>query len=411
MSFRREKYVPAGGPDGGDGGRGGDVVLVADSDDTTLTWFRDRRRFAAQSGRPGEGGKRSGHDGATLLLHVPAGTLVRDGVRTLADLDARGARTVVARGGRGGRGNARFATSTNQAPRLGELGERGERRRLHLELKLIADVGIVGLPNAGKSTLLRALTGARPRIGAYPFTTLHPNLGVATLDDGRALVLADVPGLIEGAHLGAGLGQEFLRHVERTRALIHLVDASLGAAAAADAVAAIRAELRAFNPALAQRPEVLALNKIDTPDGAAAARELAQRWPGAIAISAIANQGCAELLARAAIAASRSETPPSVSAATAGEDGEHRVYRHSARRTAPVITREGDAYRVSGASIERAVAMTDMDSDEAVARLQRRMRSGGVDAALAAAGCVDGDTVRIGDIEFTYREAEGRGAR
>ena len=401
VSFRREKYVPAGGPDGGDGGRGGDVVLVADSDDMALTAFRDRRRFAAGNGRPGEGGRRSGHDGATLSLQVPPGTVVRSGEELVADLDRRGAQVVVARGGRGGRGNARFATPTRQAPRAAELGERGERRRLHLELRLIADVGLVGLPNAGKSTLLAALTGARPRIGDYPFTTLHPNLGVADVD-GRRLTLADVPGLIEGAHRGAGLGLGFLRHVDRTRVTVHVVDAAQGVDAARNAVATVRNELRAFSPALAERPEVLALNKVDIPGGAAAAAQLQREWPAAVAISAAAATGLDELL-RAVLDLVPEEMAPQPAPA---DGGEHRVYRHAPRRAAPLVTREGDAYRVSGESVERMVQRTDMDSDEAVAVLQARLRRSGVDAALASAGCRTGDTVRIGDVEFTYSDDE-----
>ena len=397
MSFRREKYVPAGGPDGGDGGHGGDVVLLADPADTTLTAFRDKRRFAARNGRPGEGGRRTGRDGETLLVRVPPGTLVRAGTELLADLDRPGARVVVARGGRGGRGNARFASATRQTPRAAELGEPGEQRRLHLELRLIADIGLVGLPNAGKSTLLAALTSARPRIGAYPFTTLHPNLGVAEIG-GRRLVLADVPGLIEGAHRGAGLGLEFLRHIDRTRAIVHVVDAAQGVDQARAAVATVRAELGAFSTALAARPEVLALNKVDVPEAAAVAEQLRREWPAALAISAAASSGTTQLLAAAAALVPEHEQPATPAT------GEHRVYSHRPRRTPPVVTREGDAYRVTGEDVESLVRVTDMDNEEAVARLQSRFRRTGVDAALAAAGCASGDTVRIGDIEFTYSD-------
>jgi GTPase len=403
-SFRREKYVPAGGPDGGDGGRGGDVVIVADSSDTTLTSFRDKRRFVAPSGRPGEGGRRSGAEGDSLLLHVPPGTVVTEGDMRVADLEREGVRVVVARGGRGGRGNARFASATRQAPRVRELGESGEQRRLRLELKLIADIGIVGLPNAGKSTLLAALTGARPKIAAYAFTTLHPNLGVAELGNGAVLVLADVPGLIEGAHHGAGLGLEFLRHVERTRALIHVVDASQGLDGAIAAVATIDRELRSFNPALAERPQLLALNKIDVPEGAAVALALQDEWPDAQPISAATREGTQALLASAAALAAR-DTDVQAGADGAGDDGHH-VYRHQTRRTPPIVTRDGDGFRVSGRDIERMVDITDLDNDEAVVRLQRRMRALGVDAALAAAGCTEGDTVRIGAAEFTYTDNE-----
>jgi GTP-binding protein len=406
VSFRHEKFVPRGGPDGGDGGRGGDVVIVAGSNDTTLSAFRERRRYSAANGRPGEGGNRSGRDGGELVLRVPVGTVVSEAETVIADLAEPDARAVVARGGRGGRGNARFATSIRQAPRHGELGERGEQRRIHLELKLIADIGLVGLPNAGKSTLLAALTGARPKIAAYPFTTLHPNLGVAETAEGRAVIIADVPGLIEGAHLGAGLGIDFLRHLERTRALVHVVDASAGAQSVETAIRAVESELSAFSAELGARPAVLALNKIDIPAGAEAAEELVGRYPGAHRISAARGEGVAALLEDAVGAAgvARATEPPRVGDTDAET---HRVYRHRPRgRDTPVVTHEGDAFRVSSAAVERYVERTDLDNDEAVALLQRRLRAAGVDAALAAAGCVDGDTVRIDGEEFTYVDGD-----
>ena len=377
------------------------MIVVADSTDSTLSMFRERRRFAAGAGRHGEGGKRSGHDGADLRISVPVGTVIREGDALLADLDHPGAVALAARGGRGGRGNARFATATRQAPRAGELGDPGERRRLHLELRLIADVGIVGLPNSGKSTLLAALTGAHPKIAAYPFTTLHPNLGVAELEGGHTVVLADVPGLIEGASHGAGLGLEFLRHLERTRALIHVVDASEGEAGARQALATVRAELVAYSAELAARPSVFAFNKIDLPGVAATAAVLAHEIQGAFTISAQSGEHCRELLhAAAALAAGeRREVPPSPPAS-------HRVYRPRPRRQAGgTVIRERDGFRVAGDLVERMVARVDLDNDEAVARLQRRLAATGVDAALAAAGCREGDTVRIGDAEFVYSDS------
>jgi GTPase len=399
VSFRREKYVPAGGPDGGDGGRGGDVVVVADSSDTSLTAYRDRRRFAAENGRPGGGGRRSGRDGDSVLLHVPPGTVVREGEQVIADLDRRGATVVVARGGRGGRGNARFATATRQAPHIGEVGEPGEGRRVVLELKLIADVGLVGLPNAGKSTLLAAMTAARPKIAAYPFTTLHPNLGVAELEGGGTLVVADIPGLIAGAHLGAGLGLDFLRHIERTRVLVHVVDAASGVAATEAAVATVTDELQAFSAPLAERPTLLAFNKIDLPEGAAAAPLLLESHPGSFAVSAAAGTGVEPLLERAAVAAARAAGDAPAEPAPAS----HRTYRRALPAASELqVTREDGSFRVSAPDVERMVAMTDLDSDEAVTRLQRRLRRRGVDEALAAAGCKDGDDVVIGDFEFTY---------
>ena len=406
VSFRRERYVPNGGPDGGDGGRGGDVVLVADAQANTLGAFRDRRRFRAESGRAGAGALKAGRNGADLVLEVPVGTVVTDLDEQvqLADLAIDGARVVVCRAGRGGRGNARFATATHQAPRIGEIGEPGQHRRIGLELKLIADVGLVGLPNAGKSTLLAALTAARPKIAAYPFTTLEPNLGVAEIEGGRTLVFADVPGLIEGAHLGAGLGIDFLRHLERTRVLVHVVDASAGEEAARAALETVRAELGSFSPTLAAREQLVALNKVDVPEGRDAAAAIAAAEPDAVAISAAGGEGVEELLGRVAVlVAEAREAQPKVTVGP--EPAAHRVYRHRPRRLGDVTAvREEDGWRVVGEALEREVAMTDLDSEEAVARLQRRLKVAGVDAALAAAGCVEGDTVRIGRAEFTYAE-------
>ncbi len=406
MSFRREKYVPMGGPDGGDGGRGGDVVLVADSTDPTLAGFRERRRFHASPGGAGGKNQRHGADGPHIVLHVPPGTIVRDADtdELLCDLDRPGARTVVGAGGRGGRGNTHFASSTRQTPRVGELGERGTHRRVHLELKLIADVGLVGLPNAGKSTLLAALTGAHPKIASYPFTTLHPNLGVAETASGMTLVIADVPGLIAGAHRGVGLGLDFLRHLERTRALVHLVDATVGVEAVEQAIRAVDAELAAFSEALASKPRILVLNKSDLVDDALR-DTLRARYPQAPLIAAADLDGTPDLLERAGALVSAARAGElEVALATPGEPGEHRLYRHRPRRQAPAVSLEGDVYRVTADGIERLVAMTDMESEEGVARLQQKLRSAGVDAALAAAGCVDGDTVRIGDLEFTYAD-------
>ncbi len=303
VSFRREKYVPFGGPDGGDGGKGGDIVLVADPDLHTLMDFRYQRHFRAERGQHGQGANRHGAAGDDLRLRVPPGTLVRDAETgaVLADLAHPGQEVVVARGGRGGRGNARFKGPTNQAPRHAEPGKPGEERWLELELKLLADVGLVGFPNAGKSTLLSRLTAARPKVGAYPFTTLVPNLGVAEYQ-GESFVLADIPGLIEGAHRGAGLGHEFLRHVERTRVLVHVVDAA--GTEGRDPVEDYRTvnrELELHDPELLYRPQVVAANKVDLP----AAREHLPRLREAAAaaghrvcpVSAVTGAGLNDLLA------------------------------------------------------------------------------------------------------------------
>ncbi len=299
VSFRREKYVPKGGPDGGDGGRGGSVVLTVDRNVKTLLDFRHRPEYRAEVGGRGEGGNRTGRDGADLILAVPAGTEVWDGAsdQPIADLVQPGERWVAARGGRGGKGNAFFATSTRQAPRHAQPGEEGEERHLRLELKLIADIGIVGLPNAGKSTLLSRLTRAQPKIAPYPFTTLSPNLGLARLDGERQIIFADLPGLIEGAHAGKGLGLEFLRHVERTRGLIYLVDAS-AADPGAD-LAVVRREIASYSAELAERPSIVALSKADLlpPERGGRATD-AGVGSVSLLLSAVTGQGIAELLER-----------------------------------------------------------------------------------------------------------------
>ncbi len=269
VSFRREKYVPRGGPDGGDGGDGGDVILIADPQVHTLYDFHHQVHFKAENGRPGRGKKMKGKDGEDLILRVPVGTVVKDAEtgEILGDLVKPGQRLLVAKGGKGGRGNAHFATPTRQAPRFAEPGTPGERRWLILELKLIADVGLVGLPNAGKSTFLSVVTSARPKIADYPFTTLEPNLGVVYLPDGETFVVADIPGLIEGAHRGVGLGHDFLRHIERTRVLLFILDISRDREIVRD-FELLREELRLYNPSLLEKPFLIALNKIDLlPEG------------------------------------------------------------------------------------------------------------------------------------------------
>jgi GTPase len=300
VAFRREKFVPKGGPSGGDGGRGGSVILAADPDVNTLLPFRYRRRFAARRGAHGEGSGRSGRSGADLVIAVPVGTTVYDdatGAR-VADLVASGQRVIVARGGRGGRGNAHFATPTHRAPRVAEPGEAGEERRLRLELRLLADVGLVGVPNAGKSSLLRRISAARPKVAAYPFTTTEPMLGVVPLPDAPGIVVADIPGLIAGAHRGTGLGMEFLRHIERTRLLVHVVDLS-GEDPEAD-LATVERELARHTPSLHRRPTIVAANKLDLPEARARweafAARLASQGRTAVPISAATGEGVPALL-------------------------------------------------------------------------------------------------------------------
>ena len=306
VSFRHEKFVPFGGPDGGDGGDGGDVVVLADRSASSLRAFRRKRHFKAASGKNGGGKDKYGRKGASLTLTVPAGTVVSyksqiDGESLIADLDRVGQSVVVALGGKGGRGNARFATSTNQAPQTAEEGTEGEEYSLILELKLIADVGVIGYPNVGKSTLLAAVSAAKPRIASYPFTTLEPVLGMVEVGR-QSFVVAEIPGLIEGAHLGKGLGHDFLRHIVRTRALIHLLDG--GSPAPAEDMAQVNIELSLFDSALAQRPQLVAVNKLDLP-GVKERREELEESFAAIGtpvffISAVSGEGIPELMAATA---------------------------------------------------------------------------------------------------------------
>ena len=329
VSFRREKFMPRGGPDGGDGGRGGDVVIAASSDAITLLDYVRHPKREAQNGDPGTSNECTGRDAETLRLEVPIGTIVHD-VETgelVADLDRAGASVVLAHGGKGGRGNKWYASAVNQAPRVAGHGEPGKARTLRLDLKLIADVGIVGMPNAGKSTLLSRVSAARPKIADYPFTTLEPNLGIVDLEDARQVVLADIPGLIEGAHAGTGLGDRFLRHVERTRVLLHLVDASpLAALPADEAYRVVRNEIAAYSPRLAEKPELVVATKMDLPGseaGLAALRKAAQG--DVVAISAPTGKNLKalmskvlDLLARAAESEPEASVPPSGPAAATG---------------------------------------------------------------------------------------------
>jgi GTP-binding protein len=400
VHFRREKYVPLGGPDGGDGGKGGDVILEVSPTLNTLSAFRRRRRFRADDGGHGGGNKKSGRNGTDKVIHVPPGTVVRDehSGELLGDLIQPSQRMVVCNGGRGGRGNARFATSRNQAPRVAEKGEPCQERWLLLELRLIADIGIVGVPNAGKSTLLAAVTNARPKIADYPFTTLQPNLGVAELDDEVTLVLADIPGLIEGAHAGEGLGFAFLRHIQRTRVLIHLIDGS-----SADPLAdfsQVNTELALFDERLPQKPVLVAVNKLDLPDVKTRWSDLEsqfnQRGYDPLPISALAREGLRELLYKAHAALQKAESPEVM-------HEELPVYRPEPDPTEFEVSRETDGgWRVSGVAIERAAHMTYWEYDEAVRRFQRLLERMGVEDALRQAGAKSGDSVRIGEYELEW---------
>jgi GTP-binding protein len=402
MHFRHEKYVPRGGPDGGDGGRGGDVVFEVKPTLNTLSAFRPSQRFAADDGKGGGTNQKSGKGGEDLVIFVPPGTVLFDAETSglIGDLTAPGQRLTVCKGGRGGRGNQHFATSRNQTPRTAEKGEPWEEKRLKLELKLIADLGLIGLPNAGKSTLLSALTNAKPKIASYPFTTLEPNLGVAQIDDDTTIVLADIPGLIEGAAEGAGLGHDFLRHIQRTRVLIHLLD-GLSEDPVAD-FSQINSELALFDPNLAKKTQIVALNKIDQPEVQERFKAIKAKFKkqkvDLMAISALARTNTRDLLLSAAQALA--ETPPL-------EDVEPPmpVYRPEADPNQFEIKREGtNEWRVAGAGIERSAKMTYWQHEGSLRRFQKLMERLGVDEALRKAGVKEGDTVAIGDFELEWQE-------
>ncbi|MGH7662587.1 MAG: GTPase ObgE [Vulcanimicrobiaceae bacterium] len=402
VAWRREKYVPKGGPAGGDGGKGGDVILEADPGISTLVDFRYKKQFAAESGRPGGTSNKSGRAGDDLHVRVPVGTIVykNEGeapstrMRRIADLAHPGERLVVARGGKGGLGNQHFATATRQAPRFAEHGESGETAELRLELKLLADCGIVGLPNAGKSTLLSVVSAARPKIADYPFTTLEPQLGVVRIDEFNSFVLVDVPGLIEGAHAGAGLGDRFLRHVERTRVLVHLIDGAKTVEEIFASKATIEDELRAWSPQLLEKPTIVCISKLDIPEARDNLEALRSQIPGLRGISAATGEGVQELIyatwneiRRAPGPEVLAPEPPRIVLQPKGAFA--------------VDVRDG-VYVVSGERVERLAEMTDFDNDEALGRFERVLAKLGVEKRLRDMGIREGDTVRIGDTEFTY---------
>ncbi|HOU39717.1 MAG TPA: GTPase ObgE [Promineifilum sp.] len=408
ISFRREKYVRLGGPDGGDGGRGGDIVFVATNHLNSLIHLQHQKHHRAGNGVHGTVQRMTGANGQDLRIEVPAGTIIRNAETgdTLADLTTVGQEVVLLAGGRGGRGNIHFANSRDQAPRVAERGEPGEELWLRLELKLIADIGIVGVPNAGKSTLLSVVSAARPKIGDYPFTTLQPNLGVVALDDYETMVLADIPGLIEGASAGVGLGHDFLRHIERTRVLIHLLDGM--ATDPLQDYAMINDELALYNPDLANKPQVVVLNKIDLPDVQALEPLVREAISAAghpfMAISAVTGEGIRpmlyevkRLLAAAPVTATTAATTPA--------EGAPIVIRPRVEERAFTITREdGRVWRVSGKEIERVAAMTYFEFDDSLMRFQTMLERLGITAALTEAGVRVGDTVFIGDQELEWGE-------
>jgi GTPase len=398
MSFRREKFVAYGGPDGGDGGRGGDVLLRATHNLNTLAGFRHTMHFRADHGGSGGGSKKHGKRGADLIIDVPVGTVVSDEHGVLADLTHDGQVVPVARAGKGGLGNVHFATSTNRAPRMRRKGEPGEERWLKLELKTLGDVGFVGEPNAGKSSLLAAMSAAKPEIAAYPFTTLAPNLGVAVVAD-VPFVVVDIPGLIRGAHAGVGLGDRFLRHVERARILVHVVD--LGEADPLASYTMIRDELRQFDPLLLEKPRLIALNKVDLPGAREKVSELQRAFAEdeelpTHAVSALTGEGVPALLS--AIRSRLDELP----AEEAIEEPNIRSYGLRPEDTGFTVEKTPEGFTVRGWAVERVVLTADLETDEGIADLQKRLERLGLFKELQRAGVKPGDMVQIGSFELEW---------
>src|SRR5690625_620418 len=406
VAFRREKYIAMGGPAGGDGGSGGDVIFEVDEGLNTLLDFRYNRHFKAKKGVSGLGKGQHGKNAEPLIVPVPPGTTVfdEDTNEVIADLTVHKQQMKIAQGGRGGRGNIRFATPRNPAPNIAENGEPGQERNIRLELKLIADVGLVGFPSVGKSTLLSVVSAARPKIADYHFTTLSPNLGVVETDDHRSFVIADLPGLIEGAHEGVGLGHQFLRHVERTRIIVHVIDmAGSEGRDPYDDYVKINFELSEYDATLAKKPQIIAANKMDMPN----APELLQQFKEKLSkdipiypISAYTRSGIRELLF--AIADQLEKIPKPKQLPT---EEDHVVYRHKEAKRPFTIHRESDGtFVLSGEEIERLFKMTDFTHNEAVQRFARQMRTLGVDKELRKRGAEDGDIVRILNFEFEFVE-------
>lgn len=416
VSFRQEKYMPDGGPYGGDGGRGGDVILEVDEGLNTLMDFRYNRHFKAKPGSNGMTKGMHGRGAEDLVVKVPEGTTVRDGDTGafLGDLIENGQQLIVAKGGRGGRGNMRFATAKNPAPEIAENGEPGQVRNIELELKVLADVGLVGFPSVGKSTLLSVISAARPKIGAYHFTTLVPNLGMVTTNDGRSFVAADLPGLIEGASQGVGLGTQFLRHIERTRVILHVIDMSgMEGREPYEDYIAINKELGTHNLRLLERPQIIVANKMDMPGSeenlklfkekltAEKEDEFADEIP-IFPISGVTKKGLPALLNATADLLEKTPEFPMYE-----EEMEEDVVNYTYREEDPgfVIHRDPDTtWVLSGDKLEKLFKMTNFEHEESVMRFSRQLRTMGVDEALRARGAKDGDIVRIGKFEFEFVE-------
>ncbi len=415
MSFRREAFVPKGGPDGGDGGRGGAVIVEADPQLSSLIDYRYKHHFRAERGTHGQGARRHGRDGEDLVLRVPVGTVVREldpatqtPLYDIADLTQPGERVVVAPGGAGGRGNIHFVTSVRRAPAFAEKGEPAREHWIELEMKLMADAALVGMPSVGKSSIIARISAARPKIADYPFTTLVPNLGVARAANGQSFVAADVPGLIEGASEGKGLGHQFLRHIERTALILHVVDVT-GGYEGRDAVEdyrTINSELEAYARELSSRPQIVVANKCDLPGTEEAVDRLRQEAERDgrefFAVSAATGAGLDALVSRCAaeVARLRAEAASSAPVVDLSERWERERERRERRIT--VTREERHAWRVTGQQVERMVIQTDWENEEAVAYLQHRFDRCGLDDALAKAGAVNGDEVRILELAFTF---------
>ena len=402
ISFRREKFVPFGGPDGGDGGNGGDVAIRADESVTSLRGFKQKRRYRAGDGGSGGGSRKHGRSGDDLLLTVPVGTIVSPVMSSgddafIADLARAGDELVVARGGKGGWGNTRFASSTNQAPHIAQRGEPGEEHFVRLEMRLIADVGIIGYPNAGKSTLLAAASAAKPRIDSYPFTTIEPVLGVVEVGQ-QSFVMAEIPGLIEGAHLGRGLGHDFLRHVLRTKILVHLISGS--SPDPVDDMMRVNTELTLFDSALAGKPQIIALNKVDLPEVQERLGEFKDTFRGAgikaFYVSAATGEGVPELMSEAM------RLLPSVAAGERGARLSRKVFRPAPRDAGIMVRKAGDEFILSVPELERIMAGAGVSKSELRWQLNSHLTRLGVNKALKKAGVQPGDRIRCGSLEWEW---------
>ena len=410
VAFRREKYVAYGGPSGGDGGAGGDGVFMVDEGKTTLLDLRYNRKMAAEPGGNGKTKKMHGADGADCIIKVPQGTLVKDEKtgRILADLTRKGQKEIIAKGGKGGRGNFHFKSSKNTAPQYSELGAPGEERDIMVELKVLADVGLVGFPSVGKSTLLSVVSKAKPEIAEYHFTTLAPNLGMVQVPDGRSFVMADLPGLIEGASEGKGLGHQFLRHIERCRVIIHVVD--MGANDGRDPVAdykTINDELKQYEYRLMERPQIVLANKMDLDGAQENLKRFRKAYPEVevFETTTIIAEGLEPVLYRAADLLETTPQFPLYNDDASDEEAEGVLYKFEPEQPAFEVHNMGNGnWELSGEELERSFKMSKMDNEEDFMRFARKMRKMGIDEALRKAGCKDGDVVTICDIQFEFVE-------